>query len=679
MSNEIKFIILGDTKGLEDALKGTDKAFKSLSKNAGLAFAGLSAAIGFSVAQAKTQEKAMKQTEATLKSTGRAADITKKELFDLASSLQAVTTFADETILEGENMLLIFKEIGTDIIPRATEAMLDMSTALGQDVKASALQLGKALNDPIMGISTLRRAGIQFSDSQENMIKLLDKTGKKAEAQAIILGELERQFGGSAKAAREGFGAIDGLTNSLSDLGEEIGFALQPRIVDLTKAIDGMVNAARGNKIFAELAANILLIGVAITGLLTVIGLAGTGVINLARFFTFLNAQIIIVGGSIFTLGQALGALPLLGAAAFIGWKIGDAIRDSEGLYQALLILNPLLASVLPDSAKTLDEALSGPEGVFTKMFIFIEEKIIPAIDGLKDKFQEFKDFMDNLFPGGGGGEGGLGLNSLFGTNEDGSVGATATAPGDGATAGGGAAGGGAPAGGGERPAFIEGFLTGLSEIEAKIGDIKQVGKDMALSLHQNLSATFSDMILGIKSAKEAFIDFGKAMLATLVKYISEWLSFQIISKAQALISQSFAIGLAATLAAAWAPAAALASLASFGSNSAPAQASLTSTVGLAKFLSIPAFAKGFGNLEDDTLGLFNKRETLIPRDFSDAIRSGELALVGGGSRGNNERPSIIVDLNGATITGITDALVDDIFRKASENIANGTLAFRSA
>src|SRR5262245_66611796 len=78
-----------------------------------------------------------------------------------------------------------------------------MSAALGQDGKASAIQLGKALNDPIKGVTALQRVGVSFTKSQKNQIKALVESGNTLGAQKVILRELGKEFGGAAKAATD--------------------------------------------------------------------------------------------------------------------------------------------------------------------------------------------------------------------------------------------------------------------------------------------------------------------------------------------------------------------------------------------------------------------------------------------------------------------------------------------
>lgn len=168
-----------------------------------------------------TQEKAVKQLEAGLASTGNAVGRSLEELTGKAADLQKATTFGDEDIISAQAKLITFTGIAREQFDRTIEAALDLSTRMDQDLKSSVVQLGKALNDPVANLSALSRAGIQFSDDQKDTIKTLAETNRLAEAQDVILKELERQFGGSARAARETFGgALTSLENAFGDLFE---------------------------------------------------------------------------------------------------------------------------------------------------------------------------------------------------------------------------------------------------------------------------------------------------------------------------------------------------------------------------------------------------------------------------------------------------------------------------
>lgn len=164
---------------------------------------------------------AQAQLQSALNSTGYAAGQSLGALNDHASALQKVTAFGDDAVNGAQALLLTFTKVRGDVFPKATTAVLDMAQAMGTDLKSAALQVGKALNDPVLGVGALARAGVQFSQTQKDVIESLVKTGQVAKAQEIILKELETQFGGSAKAARNTLGgALAALNVAFEDLFE---------------------------------------------------------------------------------------------------------------------------------------------------------------------------------------------------------------------------------------------------------------------------------------------------------------------------------------------------------------------------------------------------------------------------------------------------------------------------
>lgn len=184
-----------------------------------------------SVGAAMEAQQGQAQLAAVLESTRGVSGMTAESINALASSLQAVTPFSDDAILAGQNMLLTFTNIGKEVFPQATATILDMATALGGDTVSNAKILGKALNDPIAGLTALGRAGVQFTDAQKAQITAMVEAGDVAGAQKLILAELETQLGGSAVAAGETLpGKLAILKNTFGDIQEEIGAAFLPAL-----------------------------------------------------------------------------------------------------------------------------------------------------------------------------------------------------------------------------------------------------------------------------------------------------------------------------------------------------------------------------------------------------------------------------------------------------------------
>lgn len=238
--------IVGDNKKLDKSIDDSEKKTKAFSKASVIAYAAIAAAVVALGAKAvkafAVQEQAEAKLNATIKSTGQAAGLTTRELLDMASGLQEVTKFGDEAIIGAETLLLTFKDIGGETFPRALESILDVSEAMGTGLKESTIQVGKALNDPIQGLTALRRVGIQFSDTQEDLIKNFVATNRLADAQDIILGELESQFGGVARAAGDtATGALTQLGNALGDTNELVGQAIAEGLEPMARATTGII------------------------------------------------------------------------------------------------------------------------------------------------------------------------------------------------------------------------------------------------------------------------------------------------------------------------------------------------------------------------------------------------------------------------------------------------------
>ncbi len=218
---------------------GVDKADRSLKKFGGglkglAGAAGLSAvtlALRSATTAAIEQAQAEAQLAQGIKSTGGAAGQTADALKRYASGLQRLTTFSDEAIIRSQSILLTFTKIQGETFPATTRAVLDLAARMGTDLPAAAIQLGKALNDPVANLGELGRAGIQFTKEQKEVIKVLWEGGRAAESQAIILEELTTQFGGSAEAAAKAAGGgYKQAINAFRDMSEGLGSALLPTL-----------------------------------------------------------------------------------------------------------------------------------------------------------------------------------------------------------------------------------------------------------------------------------------------------------------------------------------------------------------------------------------------------------------------------------------------------------------
>ena len=211
----LELVITGDARKAQKALNDLDAAAGKSQKATGKALDGIkgkmldlgvAAGAMFAFNEWNESQKVAKQTEAVLKSTGAQAWETADAVGDLANEISRKTGIDDEAIQSAQNWLLTFKKVrneageGNDVFDRTTRTMIDLSVAMKGDAKQAANLLGKALNDPVKGISALTRVGVTFSASQKEQIKQLVEQNDLLGAQKIILDEVESQVEGSAEA-----------------------------------------------------------------------------------------------------------------------------------------------------------------------------------------------------------------------------------------------------------------------------------------------------------------------------------------------------------------------------------------------------------------------------------------------------------------------------------------------
>ena len=210
-------------------VKSLDKSIMGLAKNIGLAaiaYKTFTTALDIgkkSLQNYNEQIIAMRQIETTLRSTGQAVNWTTQELANMASELQNVSKFGDEEILKGATQsLLRFDGISKELFPRVQALTVDMAEGMGS-LEGAAKTLGISLADPLLGMTRLRRAGVMFNETQQATIKGFVESGKKIEAQRVLLDALEGKYKGLALASAT---TTQQLKNAWSDYLETVGGSL---------------------------------------------------------------------------------------------------------------------------------------------------------------------------------------------------------------------------------------------------------------------------------------------------------------------------------------------------------------------------------------------------------------------------------------------------------------------
>lgn len=191
----------------------------------------------------KDSEAAIANVEAGLKSTNNAIGITADKFSEMAAAIQSVGIFEDDAILQNVTaQLLTFGNIGAQNFDRVQRAVTDVTAKLkginatGEDLRSTSLMMGKAMEDPIKGLTAMRRIGISFSASEEGVIKSMVRANDMLGAQNYMLSVIERQYGGTNEALGKTSAGMEILArNQLGDMMENLGKELIPVKIQLIK------------------------------------------------------------------------------------------------------------------------------------------------------------------------------------------------------------------------------------------------------------------------------------------------------------------------------------------------------------------------------------------------------------------------------------------------------------
>ena len=314
---------------------------------------------------------------------GEQASAVSKRLQDLADATAENTGVDDGAIRMTQAKLLTFKELAVTAgeagaqFDRATMAAIDMASAGFGTAESNAVQLGKALNDPVKGISALTRSGITFNKQEQDRIKTLVQSNKMGEAQALVLKAIETQVGGTAASTAKG---SDKMRVVFDNLKEDIGNALLPAMEDFRGAITDAMPSIKaelvpdisdlGKKVSTDLIPALIKIMPSLIKMveffaknadaimtLTPVAFGLVGAIKAVNVVTMLQSSI-LKGHPI--IGLAAILIPLIAYLITLGIKTGFFTDAFKRLGDTMNFIGAVIGKVVTDSGKAIGDFFNG-------------------------------------------------------------------------------------------------------------------------------------------------------------------------------------------------------------------------------------------------------------------------------------------------------------------------------
>lgn len=340
-----------------------------------------------------------------------------ERLQKIASDLGEATLFNEEDFRKGFGLLTSFQEIGVGSYEAVAKAAADVAQTSGTDVSSAFMQLAKALNDPAKGLSALSRSGIQFTEDQKTLIETLVETGNQAEAQRLILAELEKQYGGNAVAAATGLaGAFDTLGEKFYDLqvalGDNVSTVIEPLVKGLTGLVDLIVKLPEPVQTAIVVLGGLVLALGALGGIVAVAGPIISGISSIIALFAGSGGLIAAISSLVGGLTGGGGLLAAI-AAVFtgpVGW-IALAVAAGVAIYafrDQVAEAFDMIKSVLEGAAKFFYDSfvqpvitngnivVKGLTAAFDKLKQTLTAPFTAAINTIKGIFRGLLQFVAN-------------------------------------------------------------------------------------------------------------------------------------------------------------------------------------------------------------------------------------------------------------------------------------------
>lgn len=195
---------------------------------------------------------------------GKSTEAVTSRISKYAEKISFATGVDDELVRSAESILMTFKEVGKSAnkvggnFDRATMAAVDLAAAGFGEVESNAIQLGKALQDPVKGLTALRRAGVTFTQAEQDQIAALVQANDLYGAQSMVLSAIEKQVGGTAEATAS---ATDKMSAKFESIGETLSEALLPAVDEIAGAMTDWLDSVEGKKAVEDITNQLLAFG----------------------------------------------------------------------------------------------------------------------------------------------------------------------------------------------------------------------------------------------------------------------------------------------------------------------------------------------------------------------------------------------------------------------------------
>lgn len=303
--------ISGDLKNYEDALKLAESKTENFKDAAGqvaqisaVAFAALTAEIGFSVAAFNDAENASRMLTLALRNQGIYSEKIINDYGRFAKTVSDATGIDDDNLKK--SMAVAQAYLGRiQITEELTRAIADFAETEGGDLNAAAEKIAKTIGTKT---NALAKEGLQL---QENMTQ--------QQRMAAVLEFVQGRYDGLAETVGNTQGSLRGLKTAFGDIQEEIGKRFATQVDVAVRALTNLMKGIKEKDVVLDWVAAIVAGGTAMSGFISIAATAATAITAITNVLMAMNIAITATRVAVILLAGATGIGLLVVALGTLG------------------------------------------------------------------------------------------------------------------------------------------------------------------------------------------------------------------------------------------------------------------------------------------------------------------------------------------------------------------------
>lgn len=193
----------------------------------------------------KEMRESQEAVESSLKASGREETLGAERLSEYAAALANSTKFSNNQARAAEGMLLPFRHISDEEIPKLLAVSADLAAKMGISLPEAATKLGLAFENPEKGVKALRAAHVVLGAEELAQIKSWENMGESGKAHALLFTKLEESLG---HYATDTVHNTEILGNRWEELSGKIGTA----VLKIGDSIAGLIIKDKAAREFQE-------------------------------------------------------------------------------------------------------------------------------------------------------------------------------------------------------------------------------------------------------------------------------------------------------------------------------------------------------------------------------------------------------------------------------------------